>query len=277
MTTSLLSRMTAGVHRGLIALTLGAATINCAGCTLPGNLSLTGAASVNSASTGAPAAPTAAAGSTQQSGAIQTVSAVEVVPVKDPHAKEPLAKFPAAAPLGKPAELYTYWDKELQFAPDPFHNGERVPCVVGRLIMLDGQVKEKAVCCDGKLRVTLYDDEPAGGGPAVKLEQWDINPNNLRKMVCKDQLHMWGYTLALPTATCEHRSTKIHLDVAFTPDGGDTQYSTSGIFKLKSIASTYHQGTVPTANNHPAQAAQAAGLPQEPQPMPQMQSQPMRN
>jgi hypothetical protein len=264
MTISLLSRKMAGVHKGLIALALGAATINCMGCALPGNLSLTGAASVNTATNG-----------TQQPGPIQTVSAVDVAPVKDSradtHMKEAATKFPAAAPLGKPTALCTYWDRDLQSAPDPTHHGERVPCLVGRMVMLQG---EKDVCCDGKLRVILFDDLPADGGAPVKLEQWDINANNLRKMLTKDPaLRMWGYTLAMPTATCENRTGKIHIDVEFTPVGGETQYASSGSFKLKSIASSFHQGVVTPASNHPAQATQAAAQPPEPQLMPQIQYQ----
>jgi hypothetical protein len=62
------------------------------------------------------------------------------------------------------------------------------------------------------------------------------------------------------------------------PVGGETEYASSGSFRLKTITSSFRQGSVvPAANNHPAQATQAAALPQEPQPMPQVQYQPVRN
>jgi hypothetical protein len=276
MRISLYSWMKAGVGRRVVALTLGAATVSCTGCSaMAGNLTGTTSAFFSTTST-----PPSAAANNQQTGAIQTVANVEVTPVRDLHTNEPIAKFPAGVPIGRPAELCTYWDRDLQIGPDPLHNGERMPCLVGRLILLDGKTKEKDICCEGKLRVTLYDDQPPGGGPAVKLEQWDINENNLRKMITKDSLRMWGYTLVMPTATCDNRTTKIHLHVEFMPEGGDPLYSDSGTFKLKSVSSSVHSGQVSAANFHQGQtiqANQAAAQATEPHVLPQIPAQAMPN
>ncbi|HYV34470.1 MAG TPA: hypothetical protein VE988_02125 [Gemmataceae bacterium] len=176
MAVSLSRALMGRVRLGLGAMALGAATISLSGCKLMDPMPV--------------AATPAVAG-----------------------AAAPTTPIPAAAPQGPAADLYTYWEKTLQMAPDPLRNFQMAPCVVGRMTLLG--TKHTPVICDGEVIVSLYDERPAHGGNAVMLEQWRIDKDNLRKMIGMDPLHMWGYTLALPTATCNPSITHVRLEVQF--------------------------------------------------------------
>jgi len=247
----------AGLARDLLAVALGAAAMTISGCTVPAMLAPASSTHANTPTANL-ASGTAARASTEA----------------------PATKMPDGVPLGQPADMCTYWDKDLQMVADPCRHGEKMPCLVGRLIILDKA--NKPVCCDGTMIVTLYNDQPTQGGEPVVLERMDISTDNLRKMISKDALRMWGYTLALPTETCPLGPSKIHVSVEFKPAGGNPLYANSGSFKLKSIASNYSsRQEVPAAANtppsQPQQAVQAqyqGGQPQQQPVMPQLQFQP---
>src|SRR5205085_797797 len=108
-------------------------------------------------------------------------------------------------------EICTYWDKNLTTAPDPVNGFRQTPCLVGRMILF-GQ-KNTPVCCEGSLTVKLWDERPMQGGSPIHLETWNINAENLRKMIFVDALGMWGYTLALPTETVTPNLSHARLEV----------------------------------------------------------------
>jgi hypothetical protein len=243
MTISRTSRMMRRACQGVLALALGAGAIGSSGCTMPGNVAAANGTTVANSS-----------------------------PAGQDHGQPPveLVKMPTGTPVGEPRDLCAYWDKDLQVAPDPLNHGTRVPCLVGRLILVDKD--NRPVCCDGTMTVTLYDDQPAQGGPPHPLEQWDVKANDVRKMIYKDSMMMWGYTLAMPTVTCTPLVSKIHLKVEFKPAVGNPLYAESNPFKLKTITSNYHNETIvanaPLPYNPPQQAAippqfQNPGQPQQ--------------
>jgi len=123
-------------------------------------------------------------------------------------------KGPPPPPMGPAEAMTTYWDKEIQQAPDPTHGYQMTPCFVGRMILY-GPTK-MPVCCEGSAVVTLYHLNAGPNGAPVVLEQWNIDKDNLKKMIYKDQL-AWGYTLALPTAAYRPDMKQVLLDVTFVP------------------------------------------------------------
>src|SRR5262249_48925831 len=70
-----------------------------------------------------------------------------------------------------------------------------------------------------------------GGGEPVEIERWNIDKDNLKKMLQKD-IFGWGYTLFLPTAACNPNVTQVHINVAFTPDNGPPIYCTPNAVRL---------------------------------------------
>jgi hypothetical protein len=177
--------------------------------------------------------------------------------------------LPNGAPLGHAVDATTYWGRDLQMAPDPTHGGQRTPCLVGRLVLLgsDG----KPTCMEGKVTVKLYDERPAQGGPPQMVEYWQIDNENLNKMVFKDhELKLWGYTLALPTA-CGPNITHARLDITFEPKHGNVLNVTSGGFRIDSavIASYRDRMSPPIPITTPGQTQ--PGATQQAQYSPQQQ------
>src|SRR5579862_1041712 len=111
--------------QGLIGAALGAATLSCTGCSLP------------SVAGGNPALPSPVARNAAPATDGGHVVQASHVPVE-------IVQFPKGTPIGQPRECCSYWDKELQMASDPTRHGDRVPCLVGRLILMDAE--NKPVC-----------------------------------------------------------------------------------------------------------------------------------
>jgi hypothetical protein len=231
----------------LIGLALGAATTTWSGCAVPGNLMPSGFTH---------SSPTTENKSTKNNTPPPAV-AVEPTPM------------PPGAPVGQPVDMATYWDKDIQMVLDPVRHGERSPCLIGRLIMVD--CHNNAICSDGTVTISLYNDLPAQGTEPVLLEQMQIDSDTLRKMIFKDRgLQLWGYTLGLPIATCPPGSlTKIHITVEFKPANGNPLYADTGSFKMKRPEVTCsHQTMMPSGPQgelRPMETSQAQQQPALPQ------------
>lgn len=110
------------------------------------------------------------------------------------------------------------WDPVVCFLPDVI-NGKEVPCLTGRLYLYSDP-NANPVTVDGKVVVQLL-DHGGPGGERRCLEQWNVDSDQLRRMLGKD-LTGQGYTLCLPWTTYRGNVQGLSLSVAFTADGGPT-------------------------------------------------------
>jgi hypothetical protein len=131
--------------------------------------------------------------------------------------------------VGRPTEAHVYWMNTIQMVPDPTRDGMPGPGLVGRMFLFSSD--GKPITCDGTVMVKLYNEQPADGSIGHEIERWIIDKANLAKMIEKDIVG-YGYTMYLPTDTCNSRVTKVHMNVTFTPEKGNPLYSISESMRL---------------------------------------------
>jgi hypothetical protein len=164
--------------------------------------------------------------------------------------EDPKPKAPQP-PMGKAVGVQAYWQSQIFMVPDPVHNGEPTPGLVGR-VMLFGE-NQDMLCCEGTVTVRLYDDNPADGGPPREIERWNIDKDSFKKLANRD-LFGWGYTLFLPTDRCNPSVTKVHLAVQFTPENSNIPvYSAQSPVRLSYNDNGFGAGNTMTGSYRPPQ------------------------
>jgi hypothetical protein len=127
---------------------------------------------------------------------------------KSTDANEP----PPPSPATPPCQVVSLWPPEVRLAPDPVHQGQNNPGLVGR-VYLFGSDFGWPVTGDGSLVIDLFDET---SGQSFLLEEWRFDNGNLKKLLRKDGLG-WGYTVFLPWGTYRPEIAKVRLRVAYRP------------------------------------------------------------
>jgi hypothetical protein len=143
-----------------------------------------------------------------------------------------------------PVQLGVIWKHEVAFAPDPVHNGTPSPGLVGR-VYLFGQEMGFPLEGDGGLHVELADGSM---NPPAVLEQWDLDPETLRKFQRKDMVGP-GYSIFLPWSTYRPEVTHVIMKVAYKPKQGAPLYASPASVSLTGgdmNPMTSHVSTSPT-------------------------------
>jgi hypothetical protein len=122
-----------------------------------------------------------------------------------------------------PCQVVATWNPGVVKTPDPVHDGELTPGLVGRIYLFGSDIGAPLIG-DGSMVVDLYDDT-AGAAPkgAPALEEWQIDRPTLRRLQRKDAIG-WGYTVFLPWATYRPEITRVHLKVRYVPANGGPLY-----------------------------------------------------
>jgi len=141
----------------------------------------------------------------------------------------------ATAAMAKPgipaASLTASWSRTVEVGTDPNHHTP-MPAIVGRAYFFDAKLRP--VEADGKLTVELFDDTNRRiGKPSVKLEEWNINSEQLAKMVNKDPLIGTGYSLILPWPSFKSDVGQIHMVIHYTPKSGQALTMSDQIMTLE--------------------------------------------
>ena len=121
-------------------------------------------------------------------------------------------ELPPPSPATPPCQVVSMWPPEVRLAPDPVHQGQNNPGLVGR-IYLFGSEFGWPVTGDGNLVIDLFDET---SGQALLLEEWRFDNASLKKSLRKDGLG-WGYTLFLPWGTYRPDIGKVRMRVAYRP------------------------------------------------------------
>ena len=114
----------------------------------------------------------------------------------------------AVLPGTKPppvCQVQATWQNSVLFTPDPVNNGKMSPGIAGRVYLFGEELKDTLVG-DGSLVVELCDPSPAG----ECLERWQIDPVTLKRLVKRDNLFGWGYTVYLPWTKLDPDVTKLN-------------------------------------------------------------------
>ncbi len=130
-----------------------------------------------------------------------------------------------------PCQVVATWNPGVVKTPDPVHDGEPAPGLVGRIYLFGAEVGAPLVG-DGSLVVDLYDDTAGPAGPgAPALERWEIDRDTLKRLQRRDAIG-WGYTVFLPWATYKPEVNRVHLKVRYIPPKGVPLYAASAPMTL---------------------------------------------
>jgi hypothetical protein len=131
-------------------------------------------------------------------------------------------------PRGAVCIVTGIWNNEVAFVPDPTHNGQMTPGLVGR-VYLFGPSMDFPQAAEGDLVVDLYDEthEPMGG-QTLPLEVWHIDKETLQRLLRRDRIG-WGYTVFLPWGTYKPTINHIGLKTRFEPVCGTKLYDESSL------------------------------------------------
>lgn len=134
---------------------------------------------------------------------------------------------PDTPPTGEISRLTAIWEPQVRFASDPLHQGNRVPCLAGRLYLF-GADDPFPRAGEGKLLVCLYRDDLRGpDGQPFLASYWEMDCDKLRPFLHKDLIG-WGYDLCLPLDKCEPQPLHVHLTVQYQGKKGPPLLISSG-------------------------------------------------
>jgi hypothetical protein len=133
--------------------------------------------------------------------------------------RPPMMKVPDRPPCGEACRAVAYWQPQVQYQPDPARNGAPGPVLVGRLYLMDGEIKQP-LAVEGSLVVDLYD---MTSGQEVMMEEWRIDASTLKRLLRRDPIG-WGYTVGLPWSTFKPEVARVQLKLRFDPLKGAPLY-----------------------------------------------------
>jgi hypothetical protein len=160
-----------------------------------------------------------------------------------------------APPVGVPAQIATWWQNHVVYAPDPTRAGAPGQGLAGRLY-LSGPKFGHLMLGDGSLTVDLFDESSAK--PAW-VERWNIDPDTLKQLARRDAIG-WGYTLFLPSARLKSEMTLVRLRTCYQPSKGAPQFAESVVTLAE------ENGVVRTSTNVSTQPVSTPAASPAPQP-----------
>jgi hypothetical protein len=139
-----------------------------------------------------------------------------------------LAKYvPKLGGSGGPqaANIAITWRPKLEQLPDPARNGAMGTGIVGQMFLLGPDYK--FIQADGKLVVELFDETARPGATQpVRLGEWTINKDWLRRLVAHDERFGKCYVLFLPWPSYRPDIARVKLTARFEPESGYPLYVT---------------------------------------------------
>ena len=131
---------------------------------------------------------------------------------------------PEQAPTGPVAQVQSLWQGRIVNTRDPVHQGAPLPGVAGR-VYLFGQDFGTGLKAKGKLLVDLCESDPRGpdGQPRL-LEHYEFPDEVLQRLLRKDSIIGWGYTVFLPWPEYNPEIKHVQLKVCFAPEQGTSMY-----------------------------------------------------
>jgi hypothetical protein len=152
-------------------------------------------------------------------------------------------------PTGPVSAVMAFWNNEVDYAPDPTHNGQPNPGLVGRVYLL-GPTMDLPLACEGGLVVDLYDETHV---PMMQqklpLEEWRIDKDTLQRLLRRDHIG-WGYTVFLPWGTYRPEIGQVGLKVRFEPVHATPVYTDSSLTIHKTGVAQRSGQVIP---GHPAE------------------------
>jgi len=144
---------------------------------------------------------------------------------------------------GTVVDVLAFWADGIEARSDPMRGGAMTPGFAGRVYLFGADARESMVA-DGTLTVQLYDDMQPPANPQVPREVWNLDQENLKRVLKKDTLG-WGYDLWLPWSNYSKNITKVSVAVVYKPAKGAPVWSGSTLISLLDQYGKQHRPTVP--------------------------------
>jgi hypothetical protein len=131
---------------------------------------------------------------------------------------------------GEVGQVVALWADGVVVQPDPMRGGAPTPGLAARLYLFGDQLGQP-LAADGSLTVYLYDDTQPATDPPVPREVWNIDAENLQRVLRKDALG-WGYNLWIPWSNYRPDIRKISLVVQYKSAQGKDAWSGATVLAL---------------------------------------------
>jgi hypothetical protein len=141
----------------------------------------------------------------------------------------PKTTFTPPPPQGK---LVSIWGKKIQYADDPFHGGELVAGLAGRIYLIGPGEAGIPFIGDGSMLIDLWDSTPHGAGSKPKMTDHYIFPPEMLIQFAKKDIWGDGYSIFIPWANYRPDITQIYVNVLYTSAAGEKYFGGSGTFSL---------------------------------------------
>jgi hypothetical protein len=133
--------------------------------------------------------------------------------------------IPEQPPVRPVCQVQSLWHGQIATAPDTAHQGAQLPGLVGRVYLLD-QDLATGLKGKGKLVVDLYDSEQKGAdGQPRLLEHYEFPEDVLNRLLRKDTVIGWGYTIFLPWPEYRPEIKRPQIKMCFVPQNGTSLFA----------------------------------------------------
>lgn len=151
----------------------------------------------------------------------------------------PWEKTAAQPPV---AQVAAMWADGLVVQPDPAQAGREMPGFAAKLYLFN-QGMSQTLHAEGTLLVSLYDNTQAGQQNPAPKETWEIDAENLAKLLTRDTLGC-AYNLWLPWSTISPQVNMVTLSIEYRAADGRIIYGAPTTFPVKTGGGFKPQSTL---------------------------------
>jgi hypothetical protein len=149
--------------------------------------------------------------------------------------KKAIPEQPLVAPA---SQVQSLWRGQIVATADVTHKGAQLPGLAGRVYLVGEDLKH-TVKAKGKLLVDLYESDLAGpdGQPRL-LEHYEFPEEVMNRLLRKDNVIGWGYTVFLPWPEYRPDIKRARLRICFMPENGTTLFAEPTLLTLHNDGGT---------------------------------------
>jgi hypothetical protein len=132
---------------------------------------------------------------------------------------------PEQPPVAAVHQVQSLWQGRIVTTADVVHQGAQLPGLAGRVYLL-GPDLANGVKGKGKLAVDLYETDRTGPDGQPRLaEHYEFPDDVLNRLLRKDTMIGWGYTVFLPWPEYRAEIKHVRLKISFTPENGSPLFA----------------------------------------------------
>jgi hypothetical protein len=129
-------------------------------------------------------------------------------------------------------QIHPMWEARIVTTSDTVNQGAPLMGLAGR-VYLYGADMSTSLRGQGRITVDLFDpQQPGTDGQPKLLQRWDLDRASLNQLFRKDIIG-WGYTLFLPWPDYQPKTTRVQVQVCYTPEKGTPVFASRSEFTLR--------------------------------------------